>query len=70
MNFCVVIVDFGVMGGKDIYEFMVLFDVGEDIIVYFDIFDYVVNIEMVFVVVMYMKSDEVEKVFEKVVILD
>lgn len=36
INVRFVIVDLGVMGGKDMYEFMVFFVIGEDIIVYFD----------------------------------
>lgn len=70
LNFCVVIVDLGVMGGKDMYEFMVFFEIGEDIIVYLDIFFYVVNVEMVLVVNMYGKLGEVEKELIKVEILN
>lgn len=43
-------VDLGVIGGSYIYEFMVLSEIGEDIIVYSNESDYVVNIEKVEVV--------------------
>lgn len=69
-EFCFVIVDFGFIGGNELKEFMVLFDIGEDIIVYSDVFDYVVNIEMVLVLYMEKKLYELEKDMEKVVIFD
>lgn len=46
LNFRAVIADSGAMGGKDTHEFMVLSDVGEDIIAYSNESDFAANIEM------------------------
>lgn len=58
LDFRVVIVDFGFIGGNYFYEFYVFVVLGEDDIVFLSDSDYVVNVEMVEVVV-----------FEKVVVL-
>lgn len=52
LDFCVVQVDIGFIGGSVFYEFQVLVQSGEDDVVFFDIFDYVVNIELVEVIVL------------------
>lgn len=47
LEFCLIIGDGGVMGGKDLKEFMVILEIGEDMICYLIESDYVVNLEMV-----------------------
>ncbi len=66
LNFRAVIADSGQMGGKDTHEFMVLSDVGEDVIAYSDTSDYAANIEMAPVIMTYEKSTETPKQMEKV----
>ncbi|RWZ60456.1 proline--tRNA ligase [Halobacillus fulvus] len=66
LNFRAVIADSGAMGGKDTHEFMVLSEVGEDVIAYSDSSSYAANIEMAPVVATYEKSDEAPKEMEKV----
>ncbi|MFD2925558.1 proline--tRNA ligase [Halobacillus naozhouensis] len=66
LNFRAVIADSGQMGGKDTHEFMVLSDVGEDVIAYSDTSDYAANIEMAEVVMTYEKSQDAPKQMEKV----
>jgi prolyl-tRNA synthetase len=66
LNFRAVIADSGAMGGKDTHEFMVLSEIGEDIIAYSDTSSYAANIEMAPVVVNYEKSSETVKELEKV----
>lgn len=66
LNFRAVIADSGAMGGKDTHEFMVLSEVGEDVIAYSDTSRYAANIEMAPVNVTYEKTNEVEKDLEKV----
>ncbi len=66
LNFRAVIADSGAMGGKDTHEFMVLSDIGEDIIAYSDSSDYAANIEMAEVVDHYTASEEKEEELEKV----
>ncbi|MFG6148879.1 proline--tRNA ligase [Halobacillus sp. B23F22_1] len=61
LDFRAVIADSGQMGGKDTHEFMVLSEVGEDVIAYSDTSDYAANIEMAPVVTTYKTSDEAEK---------
>ncbi|MFD2638310.1 proline--tRNA ligase [Piscibacillus salipiscarius] len=64
LNFRAVIADSGAMGGKDTHEFMVLSDVGEDIIAYSNESDFAANIEMAPVVSNYEKSTEAPKSLE------
>ncbi|WP_082234163.1 proline--tRNA ligase [Halobacillus massiliensis] len=66
LDFRAVIADSGQMGGKDTHEFMVLSDVGEDVIAYSDTSDYAANIEMAPVVTKYETSSESPKDLEKV----
>ena len=66
LNFRAVIADSGAMGGKDTHEFMVLSEVGEDVIAYSDTSRYAANIEMAPVVTTYEKSSEAPKEMEKV----
>ncbi|MGV2620089.1 proline--tRNA ligase [Halobacillus sp. ACCC02827] len=66
LNFRAVIADSGAMGGKDTHEFMVLSEVGEDVIAYSDTSRYAANIEMAPVVTKYEKSKEASKEMEKV----
>jgi prolyl-tRNA synthetase len=66
LNFRAVIADSGAMGGKDTHEFMVLSEVGEDVIAYSDTSRYAANIEMAPVVADYEKSSEEPKEMEKV----
>ncbi|ARI77473.1 proline--tRNA ligase [Halobacillus mangrovi] len=66
LNFRAVIADSGAMGGKDTHEFMVLSEVGEDVIAYSDTSRYAANIEMAPVVTTYEKSSEKPKTLEKV----
>ncbi|WP_281975558.1 proline--tRNA ligase [Halobacillus litoralis] len=58
LNFRAVIADSGAMGGKDTHEFMVLSEVGEDVIAYSDTSRYAANIEMAPVAAEYKKTDE------------
>lgn len=51
LDFRVVIVDLGFIGGNYFYEFYVLVDLGEDVIVFVSDSNYVVNVEMVEVIV-------------------
>lgn len=51
-DYCLVLVDIGVIGGNGLYEFYVLVESGEDLIVFLIELDYVVNIEKVEVVVL------------------
>lgn len=48
-DYMVVEVDFGVIGGLLLYEFMVIVEIGEDVIVYCDECGYVVNVEKVMI---------------------
>ena len=66
LNFRAVIADSGAMGGKDTHEFMVLSDVGEDVIAYSDTSRYAANIEMAPVVANYERSAESPQALEKV----
>ncbi|UOR12697.1 proline--tRNA ligase [Halobacillus amylolyticus] len=66
LNFRAVIADSGQMGGKDTHEFMVLSEVGEDVIAYSDTSEYAANIEMAPVVTTYEKSTAALKNMEKV----
>ncbi|MGI8315125.1 proline--tRNA ligase [Halobacillus mangrovi] len=66
LNFRAVIADSGAMGGKDTHEFMVLSEVGEDVIAYSDTSRYAANVEMAPVVTTYEKSSEEPKPLEKV----
>ncbi|MGR9050118.1 proline--tRNA ligase [Halobacillus faecis] len=66
LNFRAVIADSGAMGGKDTHEFMVLSDVGEDVIAYSDTSRYAANIEMAPVVATYEKSEATPQTMEKV----
>ncbi|UOQ93250.1 proline--tRNA ligase [Halobacillus shinanisalinarum] len=66
LNFRAVIADSGQMGGKDTHEFMVLSEVGEDVIAYSDTSEYAANIEMAPVVTTYEKSLAAPKNMEKV----
>ncbi|WLR46918.1 proline--tRNA ligase [Halobacillus litoralis] len=66
LNFRAVIADSGAMGGKDTHEFMVLSEVGEDVIAYSDTSRYAANIEMAPVVATYEKSKATPQTLEKV----
>ncbi|SET40642.1 prolyl-tRNA synthetase [Salinibacillus kushneri] len=66
LDFRAVIADSGAMGGKDTHEFMVLSDVGEDVIAYSDTSDYAANIEMAPVITKYEPSNEEAKELQKV----
>ncbi|WP_281658005.1 proline--tRNA ligase [Halobacillus sp. Cin3] len=66
LNFRAVIADSGAMGGKDTHEFMVLSEVGEDVIAYSDTSRYAANIEMAPVTAVYEKSAEAPIDMEKV----
>lgn len=66
LNFRAVIADSGAMGGKDTHEFMVLSEIGEDTIAYSDTSSYAANIEMAPVVTVYEKSNDEQKMLEKV----
>ncbi|MBN9652883.1 proline--tRNA ligase [Halobacillus sp. GSS1] len=66
LNFRAVIADSGAMGGKDTHEFMVLSEVGEDVIAYSDTSRYAANIEMAPVVATYEKSTAAPETLEKV----
>ncbi|WP_101843916.1 proline--tRNA ligase [Halobacillus sp. Marseille-P3879] len=65
LDFRAVIADSGQMGGKDTHEFMVLSEVGEDVIAYSDTSDYAANIEMAPVVMDYPSSNETPKELSK-----
>ncbi|SDJ01184.1 proline--tRNA ligase [Salimicrobium halophilum] len=66
LNYRAVIADSGAMGGKETHEFMVLSDVGEDVIAYSDTSKYAANVEMAPVVQTYEKSAETPLEKEKV----
>ncbi|TGB04769.1 proline--tRNA ligase [Halobacillus salinus] len=66
LNFRAVIADSGAMGGKDTHEFMVLSEVGEDVIAYSDTSRYAANIEMAPVVATYEKTAEEPRAMEKI----
>ncbi|MBX0356410.1 proline--tRNA ligase [Halobacillus sp. Nhm2S1] len=66
LNFRAVIADSGAMGGKDTHEFMVLSEVGEDVIAYSDTSRYAANIEMAPVVATYEKSQATPQALEKI----
>ncbi|MYL28371.1 MULTISPECIES: proline--tRNA ligase [Halobacillus] len=66
LNFRAVIADSGAMGGKDTHEFMVLSEVGEDVIAYSDTSRYAANIEMAPVTAVYEKSPAAPMDMEKV----
>ncbi|MCA0969103.1 proline--tRNA ligase [Halobacillus litoralis] len=66
LNFRAVIADSGAMGGKDTHEFMVLSEVGEDVIAYSDTSRYAANVEMAPVVATYESSNEEPQPMEKV----
>lgn len=54
------------MGGKDFCEYLVIVLVGEDIIVYLDVSDYVVNFEMVWSLYVLKKLYVLLKDMEKI----
>lgn len=66
LDFRAVIADSGAMGGKDTHEFMVLSEVGEDVIAYSDSSNFAANIEMAPVIENYTESTEEEKELKKV----
>lgn len=66
LDFRAVIADSGQMGGKDTHEFMVLSEVGEDVIAYSDTSDYAANIEMAPVVAEHTISHQEPKPLKKV----
>ncbi|WP_347860595.1 proline--tRNA ligase [Salimicrobium sp. PL1-032A] len=66
LNYRAVIADSGAMGGKETHEFMVLSDVGEDVIAYSDTSKYAANIEMAPVVTTYEQIEETALEKEKV----
>lgn len=66
LDYRVVHADSGAIGGSSSHEFMVLSDIGEDIIAYSDSSDYAANIEKAEVVTTYEKPDEPLKELEKV----
>ncbi|MGP4072212.1 proline--tRNA ligase [Piscibacillus sp. B03] len=66
LNFRAVIADSGAMGGKDTHEFMVLSEVGEDIIAYSNESDFAANIEMAPVVPNYEKPEVEPLTLDKV----
>ncbi|MCP3031229.1 proline--tRNA ligase [Halobacillus sp. A1] len=66
LDFRAVIADSGQMGGKDTHEFMVLSEVGEDVIAYSDTSDYAANVEMAPVITQSPPSDEEPEELEKV----
>ncbi len=65
LNFRAVIADSGAMGGKDTHEFMVLSEVGEDVIAYSDTSRYAANVEMAPVITTYPASVEEPKEMKK-----
>ncbi|SIS37527.1 proline--tRNA ligase [Salimicrobium flavidum] len=66
LNYRAVIADSGAMGGKETHEFMVLSEVGEDVIAYSDTSRYAANVEMAPVIKEYEKSADAPKEMEKV----
>ncbi|AKG04547.1 proline--tRNA ligase [Salimicrobium jeotgali] len=66
LNYRAVIADSGAMGGKETHEFMVLSEVGEDVIAYSDTSKYAANVEMAPVTNEYEKSAETTGEMEKV----
>ncbi|SIS63960.1 proline--tRNA ligase [Salimicrobium salexigens] len=66
LNYRAVIADSGAMGGKETHEFMVLSEVGEDVIAYSDTSKYAANVEMAPVTKVYEKSVETPGEMEKV----
>ncbi|UZJ77135.1 proline--tRNA ligase [Fictibacillus sp. KU28468] len=66
LNFRAVLADSGAIGGKDNHEFMVLSEIGEDLIAYSTESDFAANIEMAPVSEVYETSDEAKKESEKI----
>ncbi|SDM65160.1 prolyl-tRNA synthetase [Fictibacillus solisalsi] len=66
LNFRAVLADSGAIGGKDNHEFMVLSEIGEDLIAYSSESDFAANIEMAPVNVIYEASTESKKKMEKI----
>ncbi|MDN4523419.1 proline--tRNA ligase [Fictibacillus fluitans] len=66
LNFRAVLADSGAIGGKDNHEFMVLSEIGEDLIAYSSESDFAANIEMAPVNVTYEASSESKKEMEKI----
>lgn len=66
LNFRAVLADSGAIGGKDNHEFMVLSEIGEDLIAYSTESDFAANIEMAPVTNVYSASEEEKKAIEKV----
>ncbi|MDM5338103.1 proline--tRNA ligase [Fictibacillus enclensis] len=66
LNFRAVLADSGAIGGKDNHEFMVLSEIGEDLIAYSSESDFAANIEMAPVNVTYEASTESKKEMEKI----
>ncbi|GGB56308.1 proline--tRNA ligase [Fictibacillus barbaricus] len=66
LNFRAVLADSGAIGGKDNHEFMVLSDIGEDLIAYSTESDFAANIEMAPVLLAEQHSSEERLELEKV----
>ncbi|MFE1244470.1 proline--tRNA ligase [Fictibacillus sp. NPDC058756] len=66
LNFRAVLADSGAIGGKDNHEFMVLSEIGEDLIAYSTESDFAANIEMAPVVIKEEASSESPLELEKV----
>ncbi|MDM5316492.1 proline--tRNA ligase [Fictibacillus sp. b24] len=66
LNFRAVLADSGAIGGKDNHEFMVLSDIGEDLIAYSNESDFAANIEMAPVLLNEKSSSESPLELEKV----
>ncbi|KZE65906.1 proline--tRNA ligase [Fictibacillus phosphorivorans] len=66
LNFRAVLADSGAIGGKDNHEFMVLSDIGEDLIAYSNESDFAANIEMAPVLLEVKSSSESLLELEKV----
>ncbi|MFG6496751.1 proline--tRNA ligase [Fictibacillus sp. UD] len=66
LNFRAVLADSGAIGGKDNHEFMVLSDIGEDLIAYSNESDFAANIEMAPVLLNEKSSSENPLELEKV----
>lgn len=66
LNFRAVLADSGAIGGKDNHEFMVLSEIGEDLIAYSTDSDFAANIEMAPVVIREERSPETLMELEKV----
>ncbi|MDR7072177.1 proline--tRNA ligase [Fictibacillus barbaricus] len=66
LNFRAVLADSGSIGGKDNHEFMVLSEIGEDLIAYSTDSDFAANIEMAPVLLQESASSENPKEIEKV----